>query len=151
MKIKTKPYGEIEVDAMQKVTFPNGLYGFDALKEYYLLDSKEGPFYWLQSADEVQIAFVLIPPADFKQDYELSLNESDLKSLELDDKDDLIDFAIVTIPADPSKMTANLQGPVIINKEKRIGRQVISMRTDYSVKHSIVEEMRKQGQGVQSC
>jgi flagellar assembly factor FliW len=40
-------------------------------------------------------------------------------------------------------MTANLQGPVIINPAKRMGRQAISLSDRYGVRHVILEEMKK--------
>ena len=43
----------------------------------------------------------------------------------------------------PKDMTANLQGPIIINPHKRIGRQAISTNEKYGVKHGILEEMNK--------
>lgn len=56
-------------------------------------------------------------------------------------------FAIVTIPTNPSDMTANLQGPIIVNPDKRLGRQAISLSDRYSVRHKILEEMKKAAEG----
>ena len=53
----------------------------------------------------------------------------------------------MTIPSNPSEMTANLQGPVIINPEKRLGRQVISLSDKYNVRHRILDEMKKAAEG----
>jgi flagellar assembly factor FliW len=58
----------------------------------------------------------------------------------------LLVFAIVTIPENPSLMTANLQGPIIINPEKKLGRQAISMNDRYHVRHRILDEMKKTSQ-----
>ena len=52
-----------------------------------------------------------------------------------------LEFAIVTIPEDRQEMTANLQGPIIINKENREGRQCISRNESWNVRHNILEEM----------
>ena len=108
MKLKTKPYGEIEVNERQKVHFPEGVIGFEDAHDYYLLDSKEGPFYWLQAAEFPELAFLLVDPRLFKEDYKLSVKELDLKSMNLESKKDLLDFAIVTVPEDPAKISANL-------------------------------------------
>ena len=59
----------------------------------------------------------------------------------------LLDFVIVTIPEDPSKMTANLQGPVIINIEKKLGKQAISINEKYDVKYPMLTEMDAEGEG----
>ena len=33
MKVHTKPYGEIEVEERQQVSFPRGLFGFERIKQ----------------------------------------------------------------------------------------------------------------------
>ena len=148
MKIKTKPYGEIEVDERQKLYFPEGLIGFESLCDYYLLDSREGPFYWLQSGEESEIAFLLIDPRIFRLDYRLMVRDSDLKDIGIEDKGDLLDFAIVTVPEDHRKMSANLMGPIILNRKTKIAKQVISENEEYMVKHYILEEMQNQRDGL---
>jgi flagellar assembly factor FliW len=141
MKIKTKPYGEIEVNEKQKIHFPDGLFGFEEVKQYFLLDSKEGPFYWLQSAEHPELAFVLIDPRVFKNNYTLSLTDDDYRAIDAQ-KGEVIDFAIVTVPEDPEKISANLMGPIVINRKTRKARQAISENDEYTVKHYIVEEMK---------
>jgi len=141
MKITTKPYGEIEVNEKQKIFFPDGLFGFEEVKNYFLLDSKEGPFYWLQSAEYPDLAFVLIDPRVFKENYTLNLQDEDYKAIEAGEGD-VLDFTIVTVPEDPKKISANLMGPIIINRKSRKARQAISENDEYTVKHYIMEEMK---------
>ena len=148
MKIKTKPYGEIEVNEKQKLCFPEGIIGFEGISYYYLIDSREGPFYWLQAADYPELAFLLVNPRVFRKDYKLMVKDSDLQSLELEMKEDLLDFAIVTVPEDHSKITANLMGPIVINKKTRVAKQVISENEEYTVKHYMLEEMKQQKEKV---
>jgi len=143
-KIKTKPFGEIEVDEEQEITFAEGLFGFEKYKKYYLLENKNSPFLWLQSSEEPSLAFILIDPNQFKNDYELKISEDDYKSINIKDKkNDMIDFVIVTVPNNPKKMTANLQGPIIINVKEKIGKQAISLIEDYTVRCPLLDEMRK--------
>ena len=141
MKIMTKPYGEIEVNEKQKIHFPDGLFGFEEVEHYFLLDSKEGPFYWLQSAEHPDLAFVLIDPRVFKENYTLDLSDEDYRAIEAQ-KGEVIDFTIVTVPEDPEKISANLMGPIIINRKSRKARQAISENDEYTVKHYIMEEMK---------
>jgi len=143
-KLKTKPFGEIEVDESQEITFSEGLFGFEQYKKFYLLENPDSPFLWLQSSEEPSLAFILIDPLQFKADYKLEISEEDYKSIEIEDKEkDLLDFVIVTVPREPQKMTANLQGPIIINIKKKLGKQAISLREDYTVRCPILEEMKK--------
>ena len=141
MRIDTKPFGEIEVDSRQRISFPHGLFGFEHCNEFALLDSAQPPFYWLQSVEEADIAFVLIDPKFFRPDYSIDLPASELEEVELDGTDEALIFSIVTIPEDQARMTANLQGPIIINGRHRIGRQAISTNPNWRVRHFILEEL----------
>ncbi len=143
MEIKTKAYGLINIDDKQILHFPNGLFGFEKLNDFALLDAEQQPFFWLQSLEVEQIAFILINPIIFRPDYDPSVVNSELEEIGLINGEDenVLLFSIVTIPADQSRMTANLQGPVIINKEKKIGRQFISTCSDWKVRHNIIEEL----------
>ena len=141
MKVNTKPYGIIDVDERQRIFFPYGILGFESLKDYVLLDARQQPFYWLQSMDVVEIAFVLINPRIFRPDYKLEVDPEELKDIGIESESDILDFAIVTIPENTTKMTANLQGPIIINKKTRVGRQSISTNPKWQVRHVILEEL----------
>jgi len=143
MKIRTKPYGEIEVSEKQRVHFPEGIIGFKNIHDYFILDSREGPFYWLQAKKDPDLAFLLIDPRIFIPDYRLEVQESDLKSIGIEAEDDILDFAIVTVPEDHAKISANLMGPIIINRKTHKAKQVISTNDNYTVKHYILEEIRK--------
>jgi flagellar assembly factor FliW len=141
MRVVSKPYGAIEVDDRQKIYFPFGLFGFENFKNYVLLDAKQQPFYWLQSTDVAEIAFLLINPTIFRIDYELDIDEEELAEISIKTREDILCFCIVTIPENPSKMTANLQGPIIINRKTREARQSIMRNPKWKIRHSILEEL----------
>ncbi len=143
--IKTKPFGEIEIEEQQMVEFPEGILGFDYIHKFVLLDTRDetSPLKWLQAFNEPDLAFVVINPVDFMLEYELVISSNDIEAVGADGPEELLVFAIVTIPSNPAEMTANLQGPVIINPEKQIGRQAISLSDKYTVRHKILEEIKK--------
>lgn len=141
MRVVTKAYGPVDVDERQKIYFPYGILGFEKLDQYVLLDAPQPPFYWLQSIDVVGIAFVLINPRVFRSDYELEVLQEELEDIGIDSSDKILDFVIVTIPKSSMEMTANLQGPIIINKDTRVGRQSISTNLNWKVRHPILKEL----------
>jgi flagellar assembly factor FliW len=145
MRVNTKAYGTIVVDERQKIFFPYGIVGFETLKDYVLLDAAQRPFYWLQSMEVVEIAFVLINPRVFRPDYVLEVDPGELEEIGIGAEEQILDFVIVTIPENPMEMTANLQGPVIINKATRVGRQSISTDPRWSVRHPILKELAVAG------
>jgi flagellar assembly factor FliW len=141
VKVATKAYGLIEVDERQKITFSTGLFGFESCREYVLLDAERQPFYWLQSLDVEQVAFILVNPFLFRPDYELDINDEELKEIGIFSPEKALIFSIVTIPGDGGGMTANLQGPLIINRDTRFGRQAVLTDPRWKTKHDIMEEL----------
>jgi flagellar assembly factor FliW len=141
MLINTKAYGNVDIDERQILTFPGGLIGFGQFKKYALLDAAQQPFYWLQSMEVMEIAFVLINPLVFRPDYKPDVPEEDREELDLESLEDLLVFSIVTIPENQNRMTANLQGPLLINRKNRIGRQSISLNPAWGLKHVIMDEL----------
>ena len=141
MKVRTKAYGIIEVDERQKLNFPQGLFGFEDFQHYVLLDAEQKPFYWLQSTDNEEIAFILINPFQFKSDYEVDIDDEELSRIGVSDPEQVLVFSVITIPADGGPMTANLQGPLIINRDSRCGRQVILNDPRWKVKHDVITEL----------
>ena len=141
MKVATKAYGLIDVNERQRISFPFGLLGFESFKEYVLLDAERQPFYWLQSLDVQQIAFVLINPFLFRPDYEMSIDNEELVPIGITDPGKALIFSIVTIPVDNSPLTANLQGPLVINRDNRLGLQAILNDSRWKTKHDIIAEL----------
>ena len=140
MRVVTKAYGAVDVDERQRITFPQGLFGFETIRDYVLLDADRQPFYWLQSVDVEQVAFVLINPFLFRPDYELDIDDNLAGSIGITSPDKALIFTIVTFPGN-GPMTANLQGPIIINQDTRIGRQEILSDLRWKTKHDILEEL----------
>lgn len=149
IKIKTRRFGEIDIKEQQIIDFPDGILGFDYVKKFVLLDTQDekSPLKWLQAYDEPELAFIVIRPIDFMREYELVVSMNDIEAVGAQDAEFLLVFAIVTIPSNPSDMTANLQGPIIINPEKKVGRQAISLSDKYTVRHRILDEIKKAAEG----
>jgi flagellar assembly factor FliW len=146
MKVTTKAYGLVDVDERQRITFPEGLFGFESFKEYILLDAERQPFYWLQSLDVEEVAFILVNPFLFRSDYEVDINDDEMREIGVSSPEKVLIFSIVTIPAG-SSMTANLQGPLIINRETRLGRQAVLADPRWKTKHDIMAELAAAKQG----
>jgi flagellar assembly factor FliW len=141
MKIVTKAYGVIDVDEHQKITIASGLFGFESFKDYVLLDADRQPFYWLQSMDVERIAFILVNPFLFRPDYELDIGDEEMAEIGISDPQKALIFSIVTIPVDGGPMTANLQGPLVINRETRQGKQAVLTDPRWKTRHNIMDEL----------
>jgi len=142
MTVNTKAFGKIEIDDKLKLKIPRGLFGFEDYTEYVLFnDAEHEPFYWLQSTDEVEIAFILINPFLFRGDYEANVSDDELSEIGINNHENIVTFTIVTVPQDGSPMTANLQGPIIINKDKMTGMQAVLSDSKWKTKHDILTEL----------
>jgi len=141
VKVATKAYGLIDVNEHQRIAFPQGLLGFESFRDYVLLDAERQPFYWLQSLDVEQIAFILINPFLFRPDFEMNIDNEELLPVGITDPGKALIFSIVTIPLDGSPMTANLQGPLVINRDSRLGIQAVLTDSRWKTKHDIIAEL----------
>ena len=111
---------------IQRVTFPAGLFGFPECRDFRLSATTRPGLYWLRSSEHEALAFLLADPFLFFPEYTVDLSEGDLAGLASEDPSDLAVLAIVTLPRSAGEaLTANLQGPVIVNLARRIARQVV--------------------------
>jgi len=148
MRVKTKAYGEIDTDERQKVHFPAGLFGFEKFEDYVLLDSPQKPFFYLQSMDVPDLAFILIDPFLFRPDYSVDVSDESLGEIGVSKPDEALVFSIVTVPQEGGSATANLMGPLIVNKANRLGMQAVLADPRWRVKHDIMAELASsKGQG----
>jgi flagellar assembly factor FliW len=139
MKVKTKAFGEIEVSEKQLLFFKEGLFGFEDIHKFVMLDTESGsPFYWLQALDITEIAFLVIEPKMVLPTYKLEVDPKDISELEIKNDEDLLVLSIVTIYDSPQNITVNLLGPLVLNRMKHIGKQIISNNDKYSVRHPLL-------------
>lgn len=143
-KITTTRFGEIEVQESDTLKLPQGLIGFPELNTFVLLDhDKDSPFKWLQSLEDGALAFVLINPLLFYPSYTVEVAEAEVQDLGLVKEEDAVVSVIVTMPTNPENMTANLKAPLIFNLKNRLGKQLILNQAEYSIRHHIMDEMKK--------
>ncbi|MGI6330731.1 MAG: flagellar assembly protein FliW [Zhaonellaceae bacterium] len=145
MQIETSRFGTIEVTEKEIVAFPEGLLGFPNHKKYALLPMPENPyFYWLQSLTDKDLAFLLVDPFVFFPKYEVHLADEVLKFTKVTSPNQVAILTIVTIPhTGVKKATTNLVGPVVINLQELIGRQVVLQGTEYTTKHLLFAKANK--------
>jgi flagellar assembly factor FliW len=89
----------------------------------------------------------LINPFLFRPDYELDIDDEDLRDIGLSGPEKALIFAVVTIPPDGEPMTANLQGPLVINRDTRTGKQAVLTDPRWKTKHDILSELTTARQG----
>ncbi len=138
MKVLTTRFGEVEVPDDAKVSFPDGIMGFNARWQYVLLKATElGLFRWLQSTEIPGLAFVVCDPRLIVPDYNVEVRAEELKDIEVGDASEAEVMVILTNPDDKTRMTANLQGPIIYNSRKHLAKQIVLAEDTYSCCHRV--------------
>lgn len=138
MIVETTRFGRIEVDESRLIVFPRGILGFPYQKHYALVQTgKDSAFYWLQSVDRPELAFVVTDPHLFVPDYRVPAKSDDLKQLNLADACEAQVFVIVNKVE--GVLTGNLQGPLMINVETRIGKQLVLSDKKYSTRYPLMQ------------
>jgi flagellar assembly factor FliW len=108
------------------VQFPAGLVGFPAYKAFRLLEPADGyPLKFLQAVGHDDVSFTCIDVVAIKPDYAFSMSEAEAQSLAIEDPADALILALLSIPKDPTRMTANLAGPLVVNVKTLQARQIV--------------------------
>lgn len=143
MLIQTSRFGPVNLQDEDIIDFPEGILGFNDLRKFVLLDDPNDEiFAWLQSCEIPQIAFPVLEPELFAQNYQVSLTKHDLESLGLQKQEGLRSFSIITIPDDPTQMTANLKAPIVINIEARSARQIVLQDNNLAIREPIFAKLQ---------
>ena len=144
MEIETTRFGKIEIDDSKIIFFPSGILGFPEAKRYVLIPHAENsPFLWLQAVDVPELAFLVIFPREFFENYEPQIPTQALKELHFQNGDELEILGIVTVPVgQPQEMTVNLMGPIVVNVDKKLAKQVV-LDQDYPLKQPLKHLFRK--------
>ncbi|HNQ24456.1 MAG TPA: flagellar assembly protein FliW [Phycisphaerae bacterium] len=137
MIIETSRFGQVEVDPSRLITFEDGILGFPSEHDYALIQTGEGSgFYWLQSVDCRELAFVVCDPRLFVADYQVPVKLEELQRIDLEGPQDAQVFIIVNKVN--NLLTGNLQGPLVINVRNRHGRQLVLSDKRYSTRHPLL-------------
>ena len=80
MDVVTKSGEVVKITEKQVYTFPNGLLGFENFKKFALIESEYEPFFWLQSLDEKNLAFLLVDPFLISTSYEADIDDESLNT-----------------------------------------------------------------------
>ena len=153
MQIKSKIFGEIEIEDSKIITLPKGLMGFEEYTKFAVAfdsekESKNG-IMWLQSVEEENLAFPVMDPTHIMKDYNPIVEDEWLEPIgEFNSDEELYVLCVLTVPSDLKQMTINLKAPVVINTSTMKGCQIIVNNEDYLVRFNVydyIEDMAKEG------
>lgn len=123
------------------LAFPSGIPGFESSRKFVIVTVPEyTPFEWMVCVDRTQLKFAIINPLIFEPTYSPSLHKEQLLDLKIEKPEDILMYTIVTVKDNPLESTANLVGPLIINRVKRIGKQIIVDDSQYTTREPIIRK-----------
>lgn len=138
MIIDTLSWGELEVQEEQLYYFPKGIPGFDEETDFALIPMAETPFWYLQSVKNKGLSFLLGDPFSFYSSYEFDLPDQEAEELGI--QDHVVVRCIITLKEPIEQATINLLAPVVLNPDRRVGKQIVLHRSPYHTKHSLLQE-----------
>jgi flagellar assembly factor FliW len=137
VNVATLRFGDIEIDEKRVIEMPDGMLGFADRRFIIISPDRYGQFFWLQSLDNPELAFVVTDPALFVQGYEVNLTPDEYERIKVSPDSEVIILAVVTMSPDVFAITLNLQGPLVVNPEKMLAKQIVLEEGKYATKHPL--------------
>ena len=130
---------------LPELYFAGGLPGFPDARRFVLvrLGDEASPFSVLRSLDDGEddrpgLEFVVTHPAMFFPDYEPEIDDDVAGRLDLQSGDDALLLVIVTVADPVSASTANLLGPIVVNRHTRAAAQAVLGSSGYATREALV-------------
>ncbi|MCC6221840.1 MAG: flagellar assembly protein FliW [Deltaproteobacteria bacterium] len=135
LKVNSTRFGELEVNRSALIFIASGIIGFPKSQRFLLLDYNP-PFSWLQSADQAELAFVVVNGAEFGDNYKFDLPIGD-KDLDIQPDDECAVLNLVSARPVLEETTVNLKAPIIVNLRTRRGRQIILDDSNFPIRFQL--------------
>ena len=141
MILRTKYFGEIDIEDGGVLDFPAGLFAFEEEKKFVLLpfEGSESTLLCLQSVQNEGLAFVVMNPFALCPEYTPVLQPAELERLGVTDSRALCYYVMCLVRDPVSDSTLNLKCPVVINDETNQAMQVILEGGGYGMRHKLAE------------
>ncbi|MBN2008106.1 flagellar assembly protein FliW [candidate division KSB1 bacterium] len=137
-KISNSQLGELLVHEDSIISFREGIFGYEYLKHFALVELEETePFIWMIAIEEPEISLPMLRYKTVFPEYELNMSSTERKILKLGQGDAFHLFFIVTVNEEQEQITANLKGPIVINLEERLGAQVVAPNEEYVIHYPV--------------
>ena len=147
MEFVTKLFGKINVDDGKIIEFPEGILGFPELKKFALMYDNEnntaGGLNFLVSIEEPAFMLPVVPALIVEPGYSPKFSEDIEASIGKLTEENALVLVTMTIPSDVTKMTVNLNAPIVVNIDTNKGIQSVVANDEYDVKCPIYDKLKK--------
>jgi len=142
MKINTKDFGELTIEESEVIFFPKGLFAFEEVKEFVLIEMDGYLQKWLQAVNDANPRLIVLNPSDILEGYEPHIPDEVLRELKIGKNDKYSIYVVAVIPENIKNMTVNLKSPIIVNYEKRLAAQGILEKEDLPIRYRVFQEKK---------
>lgn len=129
--------GPLDIRPDTVITFPAGLPGFVTLRDFALIETHRDELIWMQSVEDAEITFLVVDPFVLVSGFEVEIPPSDLAALGVSDQDATLLVLAVAQLQGGMPVSVNLQSPIVIERARRRGRQVVLPDSRYGMHHPI--------------
>jgi flagellar assembly factor FliW len=130
--------GPLEIRPETVINFPAGLPGFAGLRNFALVETQRDELVWLQSVDDAELTFLLADPFAVVPGFAVDIPVADLACLDAASREPAL-LVLTVVQLDGGQpVSANLQSPIVIDRERRVGRQVVLPDSRFGMHHPIV-------------
>lgn len=118
--------------------FAEGLVGCEDWRRFVLLEAEgSGPVRLLQCLDDPEVGFLVTDPYDLIDGYELEMPEGAARAIDLGGWQDAMVLCTLVVQPEPLTVTANLLGPLVVNRNNGRAVQVVLCGSRYSTREVV--------------
>ncbi|MBK7141047.1 MAG: flagellar assembly protein FliW [bacterium] len=138
--VESLRFGTLDVPEDKTIFMERPILGFEHLKTFCLVELAElSPFLCMQSTEDPAVSFLVVNPLVFYPRYRIEVNPKEIAELRIAKTESIETYVIVTVPEDARQISVNLQGPVLINTENNLAKQLVLVNSQYQVRHQLLE------------
>lgn len=118
------------------LTFSAGLPGFPEAHTFVLMQTElaQEPFAILRSVEDESLEFVVVPPHLFFPEYAPEIDDATIARIGLENAGDAIVLVTLTVGDSIADVTANLLGPIVINKQNHQAAQAVLANQNFDLR-----------------
>ncbi|MCR5502519.1 MAG: flagellar assembly protein FliW [Lachnospiraceae bacterium] len=146
MEFTSKLFGRVDVDEEKVIEFPNGIIGYPDYRRFTLMydidKSIPSGLNFLVSLDEPAFLLPVVTALMVKPGYSPIFSEDVQAVIGKLDAFNALLLVTMTIPEDITKMTVNLNAPIVINTDTKKAIQSMVENKDYDIKYPIYDFLK---------
>lgn len=133
--------GAEHIDPSDIIHFPQGIPGFEDIKDYVLFADEDVPFIMtLQSTTTEHPSFIVVDPYCVLTDYKPILSEADKKFFQVSHTEELKFLLVAILTDNIQESVINLKSPIAIHPEKNRAKQIILENSDYPIRFHLFSQ-----------